>query len=286
VVVNKGWWLVPKKYFERNCTYIDKCLDNELLASKTYPSVIHDAMRYMVFSGGKRIRPILSIACCEASGGRKDDVILPALAIELIHTYSLVHDDLPCMDNDDYRRGKKTCHKKYGEANAVLVGDALLTYAFDLVSQLSPSKRSMRIIHELSLAAGSVGMIGGQVVDKLSEGKEVTLPLLDYINIHKTGKLIMVSCLIGALASKATKKQEKAIIKYGEYLGFAFQVVDDIIDNDGYVRFMSRHEAYNRAQELVDNAKSEVSIFGAKARMLNKIADFVLSRGEKGYKGK
>lgn len=277
---------MPKKYFERNCTFIDNALDKKLHAAKTYPSVIHDAMRYMVFSGGKRIRPILAIACCEASGGQKSDAIVPALAIELIHTYSLVHDDLPCMDDDDYRRGKETCHKKYGEANAVLTGDALLTYAFELLSELAPTKRTMRMITELSRAAGSVGMIGGQVVDKLSEGKEVTLPLLDYINVHKTGKLIMVSCLIGALASKATKKQEKALTKYGEYLGFAFQVVDDIIDHDGYLRFMSRHEAFERAQALIDHAKAEVRIFGPKARILNKIADFVLSRGEKGYTGK
>jgi geranylgeranyl diphosphate synthase type II len=273
-------------YLKKNCDLIDTWLDKKLLSQNTYPSVIHDAMRYMVFSGGKRIRPILALACCEAVGGAKNDAIIPALAIELIHTYSLVHDDLPCMDDDDYRRGNETCHKKYGEANAVLTGDALLTYAFELLSELKASKRTMRIIHELSKAAGSCGMIGGQVVDKLSEGKEVTLPLLDYINVHKTGKLIMVSCLIGALSGSARAREERAIVKYGEYLGFAFQVVDDIIDNDGYIRFMSRHEAFLRAEELIRNAKKEVSIFGAKARILNLIADFVLSRGEKGYKGK
>jgi len=275
-----------KKYIENNCAYLDKELNKILLSEKTYPALIHDAMRYMTFSGGKRIRPILAIACCEACGGTRDDVLIPAMAIELIHTYSLVHDDLPCMDDDDMRRGKLTCHKQYGEANAVLTGDALLTFAFEILSRLPAKKRSMRIINELSSSAGTLGMIGGQVVDKLSEGKEITLPLLDYINVHKTGKLIMVSCLIGAVAAHARKREESAIVKYGEYLGFAFQVVDDIIDNDGYVRFMSRNEAFSRATELIDNAKATVSIFGHNARILNMIADYVLKRGTKEYKGK
>lgn len=275
-----------QEYFEKNLKYIDAQLEKTLVNPKTYPACIHDAMRYMVFSGGKRIRPILAIACCEVCGDSKETVLLPALAIELIHTYSLVHDDLPCMDDDDTRRGKPTCHKKYGEANAVLAGDALLTYAFELLSRQRVSKYSMRIIRQISMAAGSLGMIGGQVVDKISEGKEITLPMLDYINVHKTGKLIMISCLIGAIAAHAGKRHERAIVKYGEYLGFAFQVVDDIIDNDGYLRFMSRKEAFIRATELITNAKKSVDVFGAKALILNNIADFVLSRGEKGYKGK
>jgi geranylgeranyl diphosphate synthase, type II len=275
-----------KKYIESNARYVDTHLQKVLPGRKTYPACIHDAMHYMVFSGGKRIRPILSIACCEACGAAKDAVILPALAIELIHTYSLIHDDLPCMDDDDMRRGQPTCHKKYGEANAVLAGDALLTYAFEILSRQNVNKQSMRIINQICLAAGSLGMIGGQVVDKISEGNEISLPLLDYINVHKTGKLIMVSCLVGAIAARAGKRNEHAIVKYGEYLGFAFQVVDDIIDNDGYLRFMSRKEAFTRARELIMNAKESVSSFGSKALILNKIADFVLERGVKGYEGK
>ncbi len=268
------------KYFKENIACVDKWLDELLLADETYPSIIHDSMRYTVFGSGKRIRPILAIACCEACGGKKDAVRIPAVAIELIHTYSLVHDDLPCMDDDDLRRGKPTCHKKYGEAYAVLAGDALLTYSFELLSRLSPSKRTMRMIQEVSKASGTLGMIGGQVVDKLAENKELTLPLLDYINVHKTGKLIMVSCLLGAIAAGATSKIEKKIIKYGEYLGFAFQVVDDIIDNDGYLRFMTRKQSYARAQELVDNAKASIQELGSKAQVLNEIADFVLCRGD------
>ena len=267
-------------YFKKNIKYLDTCLDEALLGAKTYPALIHESMRYMVFSGGKRIRPILALCCCEVCGGRRTDVSIPAMAIELIHTFSLIHDDLPCMDNDDVRRGKPTCHKKYGEAYALLAGDALITYAFELLSRLPRTKRSMRILAELTKAAGTLGMIGGQVVDKLSENREVSLPVLDYINVNKTGKLIAVSCLIGAIAAGARKKEERAILKYGEYLGFAFQVVDDIIDGDGYIRFMSKHEAFQRAEELIHNAQMAVHCFGSKSRRLKQIADFVLNRGK------
>ena len=270
-----------KEYFRKNSTYIDQWLDKSLLAQKTYPALIHDSMRYMVFNGGKRIRPILAIACCEACGGKKKDVSIPAVAIELVHTYSLIHDDLPCMDNDDFRRGQETCHKKYGEAYAVLAGDALLTRAFELLARLPVSQKTLRIIRELSTAGGTLGMIGGQVVDKLFENQEVALPVLDYINVNKTGKLITASCLIGAIAAGAAERAEKRIRKYGEYLGFAFQVVDDIIDNNGYLRFMSKHEAFRRAEELTQHAKKAIKGFGLKARILNKIADFVLARGKK-----
>lgn len=269
-----------KNYFKESISCIDTWLDALLISSETYPSLIHDAMRYMIFNGGKRIRPILAIACCEACGGERAAVKVPAAAIEMIHTYSLIHDDLPCMDDDDIRRGKPTCHKQYGEAYAVLAGDALLTYPFELLAALPAKKKNMRTIYELSRAAGTLGMIGGQVVDKLSEHSEITLPLLDYINIHKTGKLITVSCLLGAIAGDATKTQEKALVRYGEYLGFAFQVVDDILDNDGYLRFMSKHEAFLRAEELVRNAKNEVALFGDKKAVLEAIADFVLQRGK------
>ena len=271
-----------KQYFKDKLVLIDAWLDEILVRQDEYPALIHDSMRYMIFSGGKRIRPILAGACAEACGGCSGDVKLPAVAIEMIHTYSLVHDDLPCMDNDDVRRGKPTCHKKYGEAYAVLAGDGLLTYAFEILSRLPAKKKTIRMISELSKAAGTLGMIGGQVVDKLSENKEVTLPLLDYINVHKTGKLITVSCLLGAISAGASPRREKAILKYGEYLGFAFQVVDDIIDNDGYVRFMTGKESFIRANELVQNAKGAVRCLGKKAHVLEAIADFVLERGNIG----
>ncbi len=267
-------------YFRKNINYIDKCLDDALPDAKAYPALIHESMRYMIFSGGKRIRPILTICCCEVCGGKREDVSIPAMAIELIHTFSLIHDDLPCMDNDDFRRGKPTCHKKFGEAFALLAGDALVTYAFELLSRLPANRKTIRIISELTKASGTLGMIGGQVVDKLSENKEITFPVLDYINVNKTGKLIAVSCLIGAIAGRANLRQEKAILKYGEYLGFAFQVIDDIIDGNGYVRFMSKREAFNRAAELIENAKNALKPLDSKTIHLKQIADFVLNRGK------
>lgn len=268
-----------KTYFKKTIPQVDKWIDECFHSSEMPPREIHEAMRYMMFSGGKRIRPILALAACEACGGLPEDVSTAAVAIEAIHTYSLVHDDLPCMDDDDFRRGKPTCHKKYGEFLAVLTGDALLTYAFELLSTMDSPKKTIRIISELSKASGSLGMIGGQVVDKQYDGKEVDLPALDYINVHKTGKLITVSCLIGAIAAGASKSKEKAIVQYGEYLGFAFQVVDDILDGDGYLRFMGKHEAFERAEELVNNAKAALAVFGNNAKVLRAIADFVLKRG-------
>ena len=268
-----------KEYFNKTLPVIDQWISELFLPEQTHPSVIHESMLYMMSSGGKRIRPLLAWCACEACGGTTEDIKIPAVAIETIHTYSLVHDDLPCMDNDDERRGKPTCHKKYNEFIAVLTGDALLTYAFELLSNMSSPEKAMRISKELAKASGSVGMIGGQVVDKEYENKEVDLAALDYINVHKTGKLITVSCHIGAIAAGASSEHEAALIKYGEYLGFAFQVVDDIIDNDGYLRFMSKSKAFERASELVNNAKEAIAGLGEKTVILNAIADFVLKRG-------
>lgn len=269
-----------KEYFQKALPEIDKWIDETFLKADHRPAVIHESMRYMMFSGGKRIRPILAWLACEACGGTVDDVKLPAVAIEAVHTYSLAHDDLPCMDDDDERRGKPTCHKKYNEYIAVLTGDALLTYAFELLANTNAGEKTVRMIKELASASGSIGMIGGQVVDKEYEHKELTQAILDYINVNKTGKLITVSCRIGAIAAGATEEQENALVKYGEYLGFAFQVVDDIIDNDGYLRFMSRHEAYDHAEDLVNKAKESLNVFGERAEILKAVADFVLKRGK------
>lgn len=268
-----------ESYLRKKQKQVDTWLKKYLFSERAYPAIIHESMHYMVFNGGKRIRPILAIAAAEAVGGTAKDVAIPASAIEMIHTYSLIHDDLPCMDNDDERRGKPTCHKKYTESIAVLAGDALLTHAFEIMAAMPSSKIALRMIKELAAAAGTMGMIGGQVVDKLFENKEVTLPILDYTNVYKTGKLITVSCLLGALSARAKKKEEKALVTYGEQLGFAFQVVDDIIDGDGYCRFMSRHEAFKRAEDLITQAKQAVALFGKERRNLERIADFVLTRG-------
>ncbi len=267
------------QYFKDNKKIVDKALENYLPETKAYPSVIHDAMRYAVLNGGKRFRPILAIACAEASGGKVKDVLPAACALELIHSYSLVHDDLPCMDNDLLRRGKPTVHKKFGEAVAVLAGDALLTQAFHVLAKVKSPKLLGRLQPEIAHAIGSMGMIGGQVVDKqISLKKRFELPEISYVNIHKTGQLIRVSCLTGAIASGAGSKLEKAISLYGECLGFSYQIVDDIIDGDGFVRIMSRHEAQDEARLLTEKAKRAVKPFGKKGHRLAEIADLVLNR--------
>ncbi len=272
--------LILKEYLGEKRKLIDNWFESVLPNSSVYPKEIHEAMNYMVFSGGKRVRPVLVLACCEACGGNLEDAKYNALAVELIHTYSLIHDDLPCMDNDDYRRGKETCHKKFGEANAVLAGDALLTFAFEVISMNKDCDIAKESLIALSRAVGSMGMIGGQVVDKIMENRELTKEVLDYITIHKTGKLITVSCLLGAISARAGEKMRDDFVKYGEYLGYAFQVVDDILDNDGYLRFMSRHEAYQRASELVEEARKAVSLYGDGGVILSEIAGYVLKRGE------
>ena len=198
--------------------------------------------------------------------------------IQLIHCYSLIHDDLPCLDNDEFRRGQLTCHKKFGEAIALLAGDGLLTLAFQSVGQLKDSQKVHRILKELSQAAGTFGMVGGQVMDMSVNKGEIDLPTLDAIHIQKTGQLIKTSCLAGAIIAGANPAAEKHILRFGEYLGFAFQIVDDILDGDGYLRFMSVHEARLKARDIVAKAKKELKGFKNNLH-LEQITDFVLSRG-------
>jgi geranylgeranyl diphosphate synthase type II len=265
-------------FFEKQLTFIEKELRRLLRAHQARPLSIHKAMQYAAFTGGKRFRPVLALSACEACGGRPKDAILAALAIELIHTYSLVHDDLPALDNDDLRRGKPTCHKKFGEANAILAGDALLTLAFEWASGIQPVERAVRILREIALAAGTRGMIGGQVADLESPAVKKTLAQHDFISRYKTGALIRVSAVAGALAAGASARKLKAMTRYGEGLGLAFQVVDDILDKDGYCSVMSAKEATAKAVRLIEQAKKEVRIFGKKAGPLVFLADFLKSR--------
>lgn len=264
-------------FFKDHLKLIEKNLKKILLVREVRPAIIHQAMRYAVFTGGKRFRPVLTLAVCEACGGKPNDAISAALAIEFIHTYSLVHDDLPALDNDDTRRGKPTCHKKFGEANAILAGDALLTLAFELLADLKPAERAVRILRELSTAAGVRGMIGGQVED-LTGSKKKSLPELDFICKHKTGQLIRVSALAGALSAGARPDKLKSIVRYGECLGLAFQVVDDILDQDGYCRVLSPEAVTHKARQLILQAKAAVQSFGSKADSLYFLADFLESR--------
>lgn len=218
---------------------VNEALEVYLPNETEHPSTIHAAMRYSVFAGGKRLRPSLAIAAHEMFGGKASDFMPAAAALELIHTYSLIHDDLPAMDNDDYRRGKPTNHKVYGEAMAILAGDALLTLAFELMVHRLPerysSARVLQSTAELAFAAGTYGLVGGQVVDILAEGSEVKNPsqTLDYIHAHKTAALITASLRIGAILAGATKNELAALTRYSTYLGLGFQIQDDILDATG-----------------------------------------------------
>jgi len=234
-------------------------------------------MQYAVFTGGKRFRPVLALSACEACGGKSKDALPAALTIELIHTYSLVHDDLPALDDDDTRRGKPTCHRKFGEANAILAGDGLLTLAFELLADIRPAERGIRILREISTAAGVHGMIGGQVADLMGSSQK-SQKELDFICKNKTGQLIRVSAVAGALSAGASTAQLRRIARYGECLGLAFQVVDDILDRDGYSRVLNRAQAIQKAKQLIAEARKAAGGFGVKATKLVFLADYLEAR--------
>ena len=291
-----------KKYLQEKEDIVNKALDTLLPKEDEFPQRLHKAMRYSVFAGGKRIRPILAIAAAEVFGKTAANVINIACAIELIHTYSLIHDDLPAIDNDDLRRGLPTNHKVFGEAIALLAGDALLTKAFQIMSQPSAvsgqqSALILKSIHEIAKAAGSTGMVGGQVVDIESEGKEVAFPVLEYIHIHKTGELILASVRAGAILAGAENKELETITRYGEAIGLAFQIADDIIDVEGnkedvgkniggdakkgkvtYPSILGVDESRKRARELVDMAITALKDFDRKAEPLREIARYIVER--------
>ncbi|HNX69061.1 MAG TPA: polyprenyl synthetase family protein [Candidatus Omnitrophota bacterium] len=267
-----------ESFFKKHLSFIEKNLSKELLVREVRPKVIHQAMQYSVFTGGKRFRPVLALASCEACGGKLSEAILPAMAIELIHTYSLIHDDLPALDNDDLRRGKPTSHKKFGEANAILAGDGLLTLAFELLAGVRPAERAVRLLGEISTAAGVHGMIGGQVADLEVFSRSKTLAEHDFICEKKTGQLIRVSALAGAIAAGAGAAALKRMACYGECLGLAFQVVDDILDGDGYCRVLSKAKTVQKAERLIQEAKKIAESFGSKAKGLVFLADFLASR--------
>jgi geranylgeranyl diphosphate synthase type II len=289
-------------YLQGRIHLTEQALDRFLPTSETLPSSLHEAMRYSVFAGGKRIRPVLMMAACEAVGGNPEQVLPAACAVEMIHSYSLIHDDLPTMDDDDFRRGKPTNHKVFGEAKAILAGDALLTEAFILLSNtvawdgISAENRS-EVIHLLAKNAGSRGMVGGQVVDMESEGQEIDLPTLEYIHTHKTGALILAAIESGAIIGGADQQQRRALCKYGEAAGLAFQVADDILDivadqqqlgkdvgsdqqrgKATYPALLGLDGAKRRARELRDIAFSALDNFGESARPLREIAGYIVDR--------
>ncbi|MFA6600219.1 MAG: polyprenyl synthetase family protein [Candidatus Omnitrophota bacterium] len=268
--------------FKAELSAVEETLDRLLPQEKHYPGVLHEAMRYAVLSGGKRFRPVMVLAACEACGGKAQDALVAAAAVEFVHGYSLVHDDLPALDNDDLRRGKPSCHKKFGEAMAILAGDGLLTLAFQALSRVQPARKARLMAEELSTSAGTCGMIGGQVADLTTPAGARELPMLDFISIHKTGKLIKASAVCGALAAGASRDGIDAMTRYGEFVGLAFQSIDDLVDRDGYARLLKDTEIRQKVRDLVACAKREIRPFAKRAEKLQRLADFLLSRMPRG----
>lgn len=289
-------------YLQKQSKKIDKALESYLPKGSEHPARLHEAMRYAVLSGGKRVRPILALAACKAVGGDEKEVMPAACALEIIHNYSLVHDDLPCMDDDDSRRGQPTCHKKFGEDIAVLAGDALLTLAFKILTSANgtaangtgylfrryrngyPRNRYPVPFRQLNSACliadaiGTHGMVGGQAVDMEFQKKEADLPTMQYINTHKSGALISVSTRVGAYLGEGTKDQVESLYRYGKYIGLLFQIVDDILDREGYAKVIGIPEARKEAETLLKKAKKELNPFGPRGRILAEIADFIFTR--------
>ncbi len=278
---------------------VNHALERILPSQPGVSGTLTKGMRYSVLAGGKRIRPVLLLTACEATGGDPAKAMIPACAVELIHTFSLIHDDLPAIDNDDLRRGKPTLHKVMGEANAILVGDALQALAFQVIAEdktLEPSTR-VDLIAKLTRAAGTNGMAGGQMVDIESENKEIDSKTMEYIHSHKTGALITASVKMGGIVGGADEKSLKALQSYGENIGLAFQIVDDILDVAGssetlgkttgadealkkatYPSLFGLDESRRKADACTKTAIDSLEALGEHAAALREIAKYVVKR--------
>ncbi|MBD2081180.1 geranylgeranyl diphosphate synthase CrtE [Leptolyngbya sp. FACHB-17] len=266
-----------------------------------YPDKIYEAMRYSLFAGGKRLRPVLCLATCDLLGGTADMAMPTACALEMIHTMSLIHDDLPAMDNDDYRRGKLTNHKVFGEAVAILAGDGLLAYAFEHIVEETknvPSDRLIKVVSRLGRAVGAAGLVGGQVVDLDCEGKkDVSLDTLNFIHTHKTAALLEASVVSGGILAGGSDSDIQRLSRYAQAIGLAFQIVDDLLDITStqeelgksigkdmnvekatYPRLLGMEESRRQAEQLVESAKAEVAGFGEVAFPLMAIAEYITAR--------
>ena len=292
--------MVLSTYLHDKKIIIENALKDICTSFISTPGVLRDAMEYMLFSNGKKIRPILAIATCESKGRGTDDLLPCFCTLEMIHTYSLIHDDLPSIDNDDLRRGKPTCHKVFGDAIALMAGDALLTEAFRVLSDarytgsISP-KITRQIIFEIAHAAGAEGMVGGQVMDILYDGKEGSKNILNYIHLHKTGALMRSAVRIGAIAGGAKARELKAFSKYGECFGLAFQIMDDILDAEGdedvvgkrlkkdtnkqtYIKHYGILATKYKLEQLVDEAIKSIAFLGDNGQTLKDITQFIGNR--------
>ncbi|MFH0953901.1 MAG: farnesyl diphosphate synthase [Verrucomicrobiota bacterium] len=286
-------------YLEEKRGIVEQALDVHLPPKDERPAVLHEAMRYSVFAGGKRFRPILCLASAEAVGGSAERALRPAMAVEVLHTYTLIHDDLPAMDDDALRRGKPTCHKVYGEANAILAGDALLTLAFEWLAECQAPRPYLpnQFALELAEAAGSRGVIAGQVEDLASEGRPPNAELVEYIHLHKTCALIRAAVRIGAIAGGARTDVLNALTIYGGNIGLAFQIVDDILNVTStaerlgkaagsdpkrkkvtYAALYGVDVAQAKARELIDRAIAELAEVPGETEPLEAIAQYIIDR--------
>lgn len=269
-------------YLSEKRQLVDRVLDANLPIADTPPAVIHEAMRYAVLGGGKRIRPILAIAAAEACGAKIDGLLVPIAALELIHTYSLVHDDLPALDNDDLRRGRKTTHVVFGEAMAILTGDALLTEAFSWLTKpiaaVDPAQQ-LRALSAVAVAVDSKGMIGGQVADIIATGTNESTPeLLDFIHRNKTGKLLTASVVLGGLLANASEEKIEALRRYGNAVGLAFQIVDDLLDQEEDEATLGK----TAGKDLAQGKLTYPALFGtdaARARVESLLAEALHNAG-------
>lgn len=288
-----------KTYLSERCHIVDTALDRAIPDETTRPASLHKAMRHSVFAGGKRLRPILTLAAAEACGGDTAAAMHSACAVECLHTYSLIHDDLPCMDDDDMRRGVPTCHIVYGEAVALLAGDALQALAFELTARTPATARhsTAAMVAELARTAGSLHLVGGQVADLEGETKKLPLEELRFIHENKTAALLTTSVKLGAMSANATPEQMQALHDFGMATGLAFQIIDDILDvtqtseklgksagkdlaseKSTYPALMGLDESRAEARRLTLAAHTALDVFGDAGRRLRELADYLLNR--------
>jgi geranylgeranyl diphosphate synthase, type II len=288
-----------KEYFSHNKRLVEAKLES-LVESQAGVPIIYDAMKYSLLAGGKRLRPIMAIMACELFDGDMNEVMTYACSIEMIHTYSLIHDDLPAMDNDDYRRGKLTNHKVFGEGFAILAGDALLNKAFEIIHQAlieNPRLENIKAAAYISKASGAQGMIGGQCIDLYYENKGIDLDILNAMHDKKTGAMIRAPLVAGALISGAADEDVQRIEKFGQLIGLAFQISDDILDVEGsteklgkrtgsdvsnnkstFVSYYGIEKSKVMAKELIKEAQNIIDLYGNKGLLLKELSNYIIER--------
>lgn len=290
-----------KEELKNRVVNIEDLLNEYMPKVEGYQKTIFDSMNYSLKAGGKRLRPILTVEACKLVGGNEKDAYPFAVAIEMIHTYSLIHDDLPALDNDDLRRGRKTNHKVYGEAMAILAGDGLLNYAYEIMLRESLSKgepeKYLKAINEIAKASGIYGMIGGQVVDIESEGKSIDMEKLDFIHMNKTAAIIIGCMRAGAIIGGASEEELENVTKYAKNIGLSFQIVDDILDIVGdeaklgkkvgsdidnekstYPSLIGLEKSKETANKLIAEAKMSIDYINKDSEFLNNLADYIVDR--------